>query len=81
MQIGQTEPAGDTRRCTMVHREVKFVQNTRHFIAEIRQMTNFHLSFRFALTLQLSLKGFVKHFFCLVWCAHFATPPLISAKS
>ena len=26
-QIGQTEPAGDTRRCTMVHREAKFVHS------------------------------------------------------
>ncbi len=30
VQIGQTEPEGVTRRCTLVHREVKFVQNTRH---------------------------------------------------
>jgi len=29
-QIGQTKPVGVTRRRTLVRREVKFVQNTRH---------------------------------------------------
>ena len=35
-QIGQTEPVGATRKRTSVRREVKFVQNTMHFIIEIR---------------------------------------------
>ncbi len=81
-QIGQTELIMPiyrhyqvTRRRTMVRREAKFVQNTRHFIAEIRQTTNFYLNFCFIFTLQSQPKGFVKPFLCLVWCVHFATPP------
>ena len=35
-QIGQTEPVGVTRRRTWVRREVKFVQNTRHYKKGIR---------------------------------------------
>ena len=31
---GQTEPVGVTRRRTWVRREVKFVQNTRHYKKE-----------------------------------------------
>ena len=81
-QIGQTELIMHihrhyqvTRRRMCIRREAKFVQNTRLFIAEIRQMTNFCLNFCFILTLQPRLKGFVKLFLCLVWCAHFAIPP------
>ena len=81
-QIGQTELIMPiyrhyqvTRRRTWVRREAKFVQNTRHSIAEIRQMTNSHLDFCVILDLHLQPKGFVKLFFCLVWCVHFATAP------
>ena len=82
-QIGQTELIMPiyrhyqaTRRRTGVRREAKFVQNTRHSITEIRQMTNFHLNFCFIFTLQLQLKSFVKPFIRLVWCVHFATAPV-----
>ena len=64
-----------TRRRTRVRREAKFVQNTRRFIAGIRQMTNSHHNFCVILDSQLKPKGFVKLFFCLVWCVHFATAP------
>ncbi len=53
VQIGQTERKQGvallsvTRRRTMVRREAKFVQNTRHFIEEICQMTNFFLNLFF----------------------------------
>ena len=81
MQIGQTElimPINRhyqvTRRRTWVRREAKFVQNTRHIITKIRQMTNFHLNFCFLLTLHPQQKDFVKLLLCLGWCVHFATP-------
>ncbi len=40
MQIGQTEPVGETRRRTKVRRVVKFVQNTRQYKIGIRHSTN-----------------------------------------
>ena len=71
-QIGQTELIMPmyrhyqvTRRRTWVRREAKFVQNTRRFIAEIHQMTNFHLNFCFILTLQQQQKALLSYSFAL----------------
>ena len=71
-QIGQTEPAGDTRRRTWVRREVKFVQNTRHKIEVICHLTNYFFKVYIIYTF-LILRRFIINFLCLVCCVHFAT--------
>ena len=76
-QIGQTEPQatpGDYPKAYNVRREVKFVQNTRHFIIEIRHLTNFYLNglvyFDFAVSIKRLCYEFLLH--CVV-CVFFYT--------
>ncbi len=66
MQNGQTEPAGVTRRRTLVRREVKFVRRIKHFNSKIRFQTNFHLYSCFY------------YLFCFIRSVHFIAASFVS---
>ncbi len=74
VQNGQTEPAGVTRRRTMVRREVKFVRSIKHFNYKIRSQTNFYLWFYITV---FFLTVFIHSFLCFMRSVHFVAAPLL----
>ena len=71
MQIGQTEPKGYPKMYIGTSRGEVCSKHKAIIKKEIRACTNFFLDFHLTLAFYATKRYF---FFCLVWCAHFATP-------